>query len=43
MNIDMNLIKQLRDTTFAPIKDCKEALVDAGGDLDKAIDILKQK
>ena len=39
----MNLLKQLRDTTFAPMKDCKEALDNAGGDLDGAIEFLKKK
>ena len=43
MKIDMNLIKQLRDTTFAPLGDCKSALEESGGDLQKAIDILKEK
>lgn len=43
MNIDINLVKQLRDATFAPLGDCKNALVEAGGDLDKAQEILKQK
>ena len=43
MGIDMNLLKQLRAATFAPLKDCKEALVDADGSLDKAKEILKEK
>lgn len=43
MGIDMNLLKQLRAMTFAPLKDCKEALVDANGDLDQAHAILKEK
>jgi translation elongation factor EF-Ts len=43
MGIDMNLLKQLRAMTFAPLKDCKEALVEADGDLDKAHAILKEK
>jgi len=43
MNIDINLVKQLRDATFAPLWDCKNALVEADGDLDKAQEILKQK
>jgi elongation factor Ts len=29
--------------TFAPLKDCKEALVEAGDDLEKAQEILKKK
>ena len=43
MAVDMNLLKQLRDTTFAPMKDCKEALDNAGGDLNVAIEFLKKK
>lgn len=43
MTVDMNLLKQLRDATFAPFKDCKEALVEAQGDLDAAMEILKKK
>ena len=41
--IDMNLLKKLRDTTFAPLKDCKEALVEANGDLEGAMEWLKKK
>ncbi|MDO4713442.1 MAG: translation elongation factor Ts [bacterium] len=43
MQIDINLVKQLRDMTFAPLGDCKNALVEAGGDLEKAVAILKEK
>lgn len=43
MGVDMNLLKQLREATFAPLKDCKEALVSAEWDLDKAQEILKEK
>lgn len=43
MSIDINLLKQLRDATFAPMKDCKEALTETGGDLDAAIEFLKKK
>ena len=43
MKIDMNLIKELRDTTFAPLGDCKSALEECDGDLQKAIEVLKQK
>lgn len=42
MKIDIQLLKQLRDATLASLKDCKEALVEANGDLDKAQDILKK-
>lgn len=39
----MNLLKQLRAATFAPLKDCKDALVEAEWSLDRAKDILKEK
>ncbi|MDR0651651.1 MAG: translation elongation factor Ts [Candidatus Peribacteria bacterium] len=39
----MNLIKELRDTTFAPLGDCKSALEAAEGDLQKAVEVLKEK
>lgn len=40
---NIELLKQLRDITFAPLKDCKEALVEAGDNLIKAQEILKKK
>jgi len=40
---NIELLKQLRELTFAPIKDCKEALAEAGDDLEKAQEILKKK
>jgi elongation factor Ts len=43
MNITIDLIKKLRDLTLAPLWDCKEALVEANGDLDQAQEILKKK
>ena len=43
MQIDINLVKQLRDATFAPLGDCKNALVEAGGDLARAQEILREK
>ncbi len=39
----MELIKQLRDRTGAGIVDCKNALAEAGNDLEKAIEILRKK
>jgi len=36
-------VKQLRDLTGAGMMDCKKALVEAEGDTDKAIDILRKK
>src|SRR2546423_4922242 len=36
-------VKDLRDRTGAGMMDCKSALVDANGDVDKAIEILRVK
>ena len=36
-------VKKLRETTGAGMMDCKNALVEAEGDFDKAIDILRKK
>ena len=43
MSIDLDKIKRLRDETGAGIADCKEALSESGGDLEKAKAWLKQK
>jgi elongation factor Ts len=37
------LVKQLREKTSAGMMDCKRALVESGGDLGKAEDILRKK
>ena len=37
------LVKQLRDITDAGMMDCKKALVEVNGDIDKAIEYLRQK
>jgi elongation factor Ts len=36
-------VKSLRDRTSAPMMDCKAALTEAGGDMEKAIEILRKK
>jgi elongation factor Ts len=36
-------VKELRERTGAPIMDCKAALAEAGGDAEKAIEILRVK
>ena len=36
-------VKKLRDKTNAGMMDCKHALKEAGGDVDKAIEILRKK
>lgn len=39
----MDSVKNLRFRTSAGIMECKEALKESGGDIDKAIDILRKK
>ncbi len=41
--ITAQMVKELRDSTGAPFIDCKKALEEVSGDLDKALDILKIK
>jgi elongation factor Ts len=36
-------VKELRDKTGAGMMDCKAALEEAGGDLDKAVEVLRKK
>ena len=43
MAITAGQVKELRDKTGAGIMDCKKILTEAGGDMDKAIELLKQK
>jgi elongation factor Ts len=43
MDISVELIKKLRDATGSGILDVKEALQNAEGDFDKAVDYLRQK
>ena len=40
---DIGLIKQLRTKTNAGIMDCKNALKEANGDIEKAVQILRKK
>lgn len=42
-NLDMDLVRRLRETTGAGIMDCKDALAQAGGDIEKAVNILRKK
>lgn len=41
MKISTEVIKKVRDTTSAGILDCKDALLEAGGDAEKAVEVLK--
>jgi elongation factor Ts len=43
MEIDPKLVKQLREKTNAGIMDCKRALAESGGDLEKAETALRTK
>ena len=43
MEIDPKLVKQLREKTNAGIMDCKRALTESGGDLEKAEAALRTK
>lgn len=40
--ISASLVKQLRDRTGAGMMECKKALVEANGDLEKAVDVLRK-
>jgi elongation factor Ts len=40
-NVSATDVKELRERTGAPIMDCKAALAEAGGDAEKAIEILR--
>ncbi len=43
MNITAQMVKELREKTGAGMMDCKKALVEADGDSDKAIFVLREK
>lgn len=43
MEVTVELIRTLRDQTGAGIMDCKQALQDSQGDLEKAAEALRQK
>ena len=42
-NVTPNQIRELRERTQAGMADCKNALVEADGDLDKAVEIIQKK
>jgi len=42
MQITADLVKQLRERTGAGMMECKRALADVGGDLDKAVEALRK-
>jgi len=43
MEITASMVKNLRDKTDAPMMECKKALAEAGGDMEKAEEILRIK
>jgi elongation factor Ts len=43
MNITSQMVKDLRDKTSAGMMDCKKALTETNGDMEKAVDLLRQK
>ena len=42
-NVPAQLVKELRDRTGAGFSDCRAALIETGGDIEKAIDALRKK
>ncbi len=43
MAISAKLVKELRDKTGAGMMDCKKALTETNGDMDKAVEYLREK
>ena len=43
MDIKPALVKELRERTGAGMMDCKRALVEAGGDIDSAAELLASR
>ncbi len=43
MEINAKMVKELRDKTGAGMMDCKGALNESGGDLEKAVKLLREK
>ncbi len=43
MSITAQMVKDLRERTGAGMMDCKTALTETGGDMEKAIDLLRKK
>ncbi len=43
MSVDAKTVKALRDKTGAGMMDCKKALTETGGDMEKAIIVLREK
>lgn len=43
MNITASMVKELRELTGAGMMDCKKALTETSGDMDKAVEYLREK
>ncbi|MGH7768933.1 MAG: translation elongation factor Ts [Candidatus Binatia bacterium] len=43
MELSANTVKELREKTGAGVMDCKKALAECAGDLEKAVDYLRRK
>ena len=43
MAVTAQMVKELREMTSAGMMDCKKALVEADGDMDRAVEILREK
>ena len=43
MAVTAAMVKELREMTGAGMMDCKKALVEADGDFEKAIEVLRKK
>ena len=41
--VSAKLVKELREQTGAGMMDCKQALTEANGDMEKAVDVLRKK
>ncbi len=41
--VSASMVKQLREKTGAGMMDCKQALSESGGDMDKAVEFLRKK
>ncbi|MCD8301093.1 MAG: translation elongation factor Ts, partial [Clostridiales bacterium] len=43
MNITAAMVKELREMSGAGMMDCKKALVEADGDMDQAVEVLRER
>ena len=43
MEVTAAMVKELRERTGAGMLDCKKMLVEANGDMEKAIELLREK